>query len=151
MQLEEKIAEELKQAMKARDEGRLRALRAIKSAILLAKTDGGGGGPLSPETEIKLLQKLAKQRRESMEIYRTNGRNDLLEGERTELEVIDKFLPQGLAPEAIEGEVRAALAEIGASTAADLSKAMPAAIKRIAGRADNKEVAAVVRRVLNIA
>ncbi|TAL44368.1 MAG: GatB/YqeY domain-containing protein, partial [Chitinophagaceae bacterium] len=105
MSLEQKIMADLKTAMLARDEKRLRSLRAVKAAILLAKTSEGAGGDLKEEDEIKLLQKLVKQRKDSLEIFQQQNRTDLAQKEQEEIEVIEKFLPKQLSPEEIKAEL----------------------------------------------
>lgn len=147
MSFETKIMTDLKAAMLAKDEAALRALRAIKSAILLAKTSGGSG-EIKEEEEIKLLQKLVKQRKESLEIYRQQGRADLAKGEQDELAVIEKFLPQMLSEEEVKSAVQSAIRQTGATSAADMGKVMGAVTKQLAGKADNKMVAALVKQLL---
>jgi uncharacterized protein YqeY len=147
MSLEQNIMTELKTAMLAKNEAALRGLRAIKSAILLAKT-GGSAGAISAEDEIKLLQKLVKQRRESLEIYNQQNRPDLAKSEMEEIAVIEKFLPQMMSEEEIKAVVQNVIAATGATSAADLGKVMGAATKQLAGKADNKMVAAVVKQLL---
>jgi uncharacterized protein YqeY len=148
MSLEARVQQELKEAMRQKQEGALRALRAIKSAILLAKTSGSGT-PLAAEDEMKLLQKLAKQRRESIDIYKQQGRDDLANAESEELAVIENFLPGQLDDAALEEAVRAIIERTGAASPAELGKVMGIASKELAGRADNKRVAALVRRLLS--
>jgi len=147
MGLEQQIMVELKAAMLAKNEAALRGLRAIKSAILLIKTSEVGK-ELTEEDEMKLLQKLVKQRKESVEIYQTQNRADLAETELQEIAVIEKFLPQMLS----EAEVTAALKEIikqvGATSAGEMGKVMGAATKHFAGKADNKMVSAIVKQLL---
>lgn len=147
MALEQNIMTELKAAMLAKDEAKLRGLRAIKSAILLAKTSGTAGD-LSEADEIKLLQKLVKQRKESLEIYEKQGREDLASGERQEIEVIEKFLPQMMSEEQVRAELKTIIASVGATSAAEMGKVMGAATKHFAGKADNKMVSALVKELL---
>jgi uncharacterized protein YqeY len=147
MALEQNIMTELKAAMLAKDEAKLRGLRAIKSAILLAKTSGTAG-ELSEADEIKLLQKLVKQRKESLEIYEKQGREDLATGERQEIEVIEKFLPQMMSEEQVRAELKTIIASVGATSAAEMGKVMGAATKHFAGKADNKMVSALVKELL---
>ena len=147
MALEQNIMTELKAAMLAKDEAKLRGLRAIKSAILLAKTSGTAG-ELSEADEIKLLQKLVKQRKESLEIYEKQGREDLATGERQEIEVIEKFLPQMMSEEQVRAELKSIIASVGATSAAEMGKVMGAATKHFAGKADNKMVSALVKELL---
>ncbi len=148
MSLETKIMTELKTAMLAKDEAALRALRAIKSAILLAKTSGGSG-EMKEEEEIKLLQKLVKQRKESLEIYKQQGRDDLARGEQDELNVIEKFLPQMMSESEVTEVIQSVIQQTGATSVADLGKVMGAVTKQLAGKADNKMVAVLVKQMLS--
>src|SRR5215470_9785957 len=124
MSLEQKIMTDLKTAMLAKDEKALRSLRAIKAAILLAKTSEGAGGELKESDEVKLLQKLVKQRKDSLEIYQQQKRDDLAQKEQEEIEIIDKFLPRQLSEEDLRLEVKNIIAETGASSPADMGKVM---------------------------
>lgn len=148
MSLELNVNAAIKTAMLAKSEAELRALRAIKAAILLAKTAEGGGAELSGDDEIKLLQKLAKQRKDSLEIFRQQNREDLAVKEEEELAVIEKYLPKQMD----EAELRAAIAEIiaatGASSPADMGKVMGVATKQLAGKADGKAISALVKELL---
>jgi uncharacterized protein YqeY len=149
MSLEQKIMGELKTAMLAKDEKALRSLRAIKAAILLAKTSEGAGGELKEEDEIKLLQKLVKQRKDSLEIFQQQNRTDLAQKEREEIEIIEKFLPKQLSPDEIKAELSVIISEVGASSPADIGKVMGAATKRLAGKADGKTISALVKELLS--
>ena len=146
MSLEQKIMTDLKAAMLARDEAALRGLRAIKSAILLAKTSGTN--ELTEGDELKLLQKLVKQRKESVDIYIQQNRSDLAKGEQEEIAIIEKFLPSMMSEEEVKTAVQAIIMETGATTAADLGKVMGLATKQLAGKADNKLVATLVKQLL---
>lgn len=148
MNLEQKIMAELKPAMLAKDEKALRSLRAIKAAILLAKTSEGAGGELKEEDEIKLLQKLVKQRKDSLEIFQQQNRADLAQKEQEEIEIIEKFLPKQLSSEELKAIISAIIAETGASSPADMGKVMGAATKQLAGKADGKAISAVVKELL---
>jgi len=148
MSLEEKVMAQLKTAMLAKDEKALRGLRAIKAAILLAKTSEGAGGQLAEQDEIKLLQKLVKQRKDSLEIYQQQKRADLAQKEEEEIEIIEHFLPKQLSGEELQLEVKKIIAEVGASTSADTGKVMAAATKKLAGKADGKTISAIVRQLL---
>lgn len=139
---------ELKTAMLAKDEAALRSLRAVKAAILLAKTSEGAGGELKAEDEIKLLQKLVKQRKDSLEIFEQQKRDDLAKKEKEEIAVIEKFLPQQLSPEEIKAELVKIIADTGASSPADMGKVMGAATKQLSGRADGKTISALVKELL---
>ncbi len=134
--------------MLQKEKDRLRALRAIKSAILLAETEKGAGEGISEETELKLLQKAAKQRRDSIEIYEGQGREDLAETEKQELVVIEEFLPKQLSEEELEKEVQAVIAQVGAAGPQDMGKVMGAATKKLAGKADGKLISSVAKRLL---
>lgn len=148
MSLEQKIMTELKAAMLSKDEAALRSLRAVKAAILLAKTSEGGG-ELKEEDEIKLLQKLVKSRKDSLEIYQQQNRADLAKKEEEEIAVIEKFLPKQLSPEEIKTALAAIIAETGASSPADMGKVMGVATKQLAGKADGKTISALVKELLS--
>lgn len=148
MSLKTQIESDLKQAMLSKDKDRLRALRAIKSLILLAETEKGVAGELSEETEAKLLMKAAKQRKDSLEIFRQQGRNDLADLEQQELEVIESYLPKQLSDEEIAAEVRRIISETGATGPQDLGKVMGTATKKLAGKADGKTISEVARKLL---
>lgn len=148
MSLEQKIMADMKDAMKAKNEAELRGLRAIKAEIIKAKTEPGAGGEISAEKEITMLQKMVKQRRDSLDIYRQQGREDLARKEEEEIALVEKFLPRQLSTEELTVEIRAVIAETGASSPADMGKVMGAANKRLAGRADGKAIAAVVKQLL---
>ena len=139
---------DLKTAMLAKDEKSLRSLRAIKAAILLAKTSEGAGGELKEDDEVKLLQKLVKQRKDSLEIYQQQKRTDLAQKEQEEIEVIEKFLPKQLSAEELQLEIKKIIAETGATSAADMGKVMGVATKKLSGKADGKTISATVRELL---
>ncbi|MBU6177046.1 MAG: hypothetical protein RL555_954 [Bacteroidota bacterium] len=149
MALEQQIMTELKAAMLAKDEAALRSLRAIKAAILLAKTSEGAAGELSADGEIKLLQKMVKQRKDSLEIFTQQGREDLAKKEREEIAVIEKFLPQQMDPAAVRAVLVQLVAQAGASSPADMGKVMGLANKELAGKADGKVIATIVRELLS--
>jgi uncharacterized protein len=148
MALEEKIMAQMKDAMKSKDEKSLRALRAIKAAIILAKTSEGAGGVLKEEDEIKLLQKLIKQRKDSLEIFQQQNRADLAQKEQEEISVIEQFLPKQLGADELKGIISRIIAETGASSPADMGKVMGAATRQLAGQADGKTISAVVKELL---
>ena len=148
MNLEQKIMAELKTAMLAKDEKSVRSLRAIKAAIILAKTSEGAGGEIKEEEEIKLLQKLVKQRRDSLEIYNQQNRADLAQKEQEEIEVIEKFLPKQLSVEELKTILSKIIADTGASSPADMGKVMGVATKQLAGKADGKAISSVVKELL---
>src|SRR5580765_3642532 len=149
MNLEQKIMAELKTAMLAKDEKATRSLRAVKAAIILAKTAEGSGGELKEDDEIKLLQKLVKQRKDSLEIFQQQNRSDLAQKEQEEIEVIEKFLPKQLSAEELQLEIKKIIAETGATSSADMGKVMGAATKRLSGKADGKTISAAVRELLS--
>ena len=149
MSLEQKIMGELKTAMLAKDEKALRSLRAIKAAILLAKTSEGAAGELKEEDEIKLLQKLVKQRKDSLEIYQQQNRTDLAQKEQEEIGIIEKFLPKQLSADELRAEVAAIISGVGATSPADMGKVMGAATKKLAGKADGKTISALVKELLS--
>jgi len=149
MSLEQKIMGDLKTAMLAKDEKALRSLRAIKAAILLAKTSEGAAGELKEEDEIKLLQKLVKQRKDSLEIFQQQNRTDLAQKEQEEIEIIEKFLPKQLSADELRAEVAAVISEVGATSPADMGKVMGAATKKFAGKADGKTISALVKELLS--
>ena len=148
MSLETNVMAEMKEAMKAKNEGVLRGLRAIKAEIIKAKTDPGAGGSIDEVVEQKLLQKMMKQRKDSLDIYEKQNREDLAEKEREEIAVIEKFLPKQLTEEEIKEAVSAIIAETGASSAADMGKVMGVASKQLAGKADGKTISGIVKSLL---
>ncbi len=148
MTLEEKIMEELKTAMRAKDEAALRTLRAIKAAIIIEKTSEGAGGAISEATETKMLQKLAKQRRDSLDIFEKQGREDLAVKEREELAIIEKFLPKQMSAEELTTIVKAIIEQVGAKSPADMGKVMGVASKQLAGQADGKAISETVKQLL---
>ena len=148
MSLEQKIMTELKAAMLAKDEAGLRSLRAIKAAILLAKTAEGARGELKEDEEIRLLQKLVKQRKDSLEIFQQQKRDDLAKKEQEEIAIIEKFLPQQLSPEELKQALQKIISETGAAGPADLGKVMGIASKQFAGKADGKTISALAKELL---
>ena len=149
MTLEQKIMPELKAAMLAKDEKTVLGLRAIKAAIIVAKTAEGAGGELKEEDEIKLLQKLVKQRRDSIDIFTQQNRPDLAVKEQEEIEVIEKFLPKQLSQDELREEVGKLIAESGATSPAEMGKVIGLANKKLAGRADGKTISSVVKELLS--
>ena len=147
--LQQKIDQEIKQAMLSKNEARLRGLRAIKAAILLAKSEKGASEVLSEDAEVKVLQKLAKQRKESADIYKTQNREDLYTIEIEELKVIEEFLPQQMSREEIVAYVKELISRTGASSVKDMGKVMGLASKELAGRADGKTISEVVKELLS--
>lgn len=148
MSLEQKVMADLKTAMLAKDEKSLRSLRAIKSAIIIAKTAEGFSGEIKEDDEIRLLQKLVKQRKDSLEIYEKQHRNDLAEKEKEEIEVIEKFLPKQMNEAELKGIIGKIITETGATSPADMGKVMGIANKRLAGKADGKTIAGIVKEIL---
>lgn len=148
MSLEEKINNDLKEAMKSKDEGSLRGIRAIKSAIIVAKTEPGASKELNEEQEIKILQKLMKQRKDSLEIYEKENREDLAKKEREEITVIEKYLPKQMSAEELKEVLKKIIADAGAKTPQDMGKVMGVATKQLAGKADGKTISAAVKELL---
>lgn len=148
MSLEQKINQDIKAAMIAKDAVRLRGLRAVKAAILLAKTEKAGVDELTEDAEIKVLQKLVKQRKESGEIYKTQGREDLFQTELEEQQVIEEYLPKQLSREEIEAVIKDIITETGASGMKDMGKVMGTANAKLAGKADGKTISEIVKSSL---
>lgn len=148
MSLEQRVMTDLKTAMLAKDEKSLRSLRAIKSAIIIAKTAEGASGEIKEEDEIKLLQKLVKQRKDSLEIYEKQNREDLAEKEREEISVIEKFLPKQMDESELKTIIGKIIAETGASSPSDMGKVMGITNKQLAGKADGKTIAGIVKEML---
>ncbi|MCY2686101.1 GatB/YqeY domain-containing protein [Salinimicrobium sp. TH3] len=149
MSLQDKVMAEMKEAMRAKDSNKLEALRAVKSAILLARTDASGKDGLSEDEELKLLQRLVKQRKESAAIYKEQGREDLAQPELDQAAVIENFLPEQMSEQEIEAEVDKIISQTGASGMQDMGKVMGLASKELAGRADGKTISMVVKRKLS--
>jgi len=148
MSLQKQIMEAMKTAMKAKDSIALQALRAVKSAILLAQTESGATEALSEEAEVKLLQKLVKQRKDSAQVYSEQGRNDLAEPELAEAAVIEKFLPEQLSESEVRQIVAGIIDQTGAESMKDMGKVMGMANKEMAGRADGKTISTIVKDIL---
>ena len=148
MSLTDQINNDLKEAMKAKDKETLTALRAIKSQLLLAATDKGGGES-SEDAGIKMLQKLVKQRKESAELYKTQGRNDLAEPELAEAAIIEKYLPKQLSAEELKPIIQAIIEKVGAAGPQDMGKVMGAASKELGGKADGKTISTLVKQLLS--
>ncbi|MEM9390538.1 MAG: GatB/YqeY domain-containing protein [Bacteroidota bacterium] len=149
MSLKQQINQDIKSAMLAKKKDELTALRAIKSAILLAETEKGAGSDLSKEAEIKLLTKAAKQRKESAELYAQEGRDDLSSKEQFEFEIISKYLPEQLSDDQLKNEISSVITEVGASGMQDMGKVMGAATKKLAGKADGKKISEMVKSILS--
>jgi uncharacterized protein YqeY len=142
------IDQEIKKAMLAKDQAQLRGLRAIKAALLLAKTEKGPAEEITEEAEVKIIQKLIKQRRESSDIYKTQGRADLALVEDEEIEVISQFLPKQMDSAEVEAVIARIVSQTGASSVKDMGKVMGLANKELAGKADGKLIAEVVKAQL---
>ena len=149
MSLETQIMAEMKEAMKAKNEGVLRSLRAIKAEIIKAKTDPGAGGEIDEATEQKFLQKMMKQRKDSYTIFEQQGRADLAAKEKEEMEVIERFLPKQLSEAEIKAAVAQIITSVGAASAADMGKVMGVASKQLAGIADGKTISNIVKELLS--
>ncbi len=149
MSLETQVMAEMKDAMKARDEATVRGLRAIKAEIIKAKTEPGAGGNVTEEGEQKLLLKMVKQRKDSLEIYKQQNRADLAVVEAAEIAVIEKFLPKQMDEAELKGAIANIITEVGASSPADMGKVMGVASKQLAGKADGKAISAVVKELLS--
>jgi uncharacterized protein YqeY len=148
MSLTEKISSDLINAMKAKDKVVLEAIRAAKTAFVLARAEKGADAVLSSEDELKIIQKLVKQRRESAAIYKEQNRPDLYDKEVTEADVLEKYLPARMSDEELLSIIKAIIARIGAKSPADMGKVMGIATKELAGKADGKEISAKVRQLL---
>ena len=148
MELEKQIQADMVSAMKAKEAGRLASLRAIKAAILLAKTAEGATGEVSDQDIVKLIQKLVKQRKESAEQYNAAGRPELAENELEEASYMEVYLPKQLSETELEAELSKIIAEVGASKPSDMGKVMGVATKRLAGLADGRAISATVKRLL---
>jgi uncharacterized protein YqeY len=148
MSLETQVMDQMKDAMKSKNEPLLRGLRAIKAEIIKAKTEPGANGAINPDTEIKLLQKLVKSRKDSLEIYQTQNRPDLAAKELEEIAVIEKFLPQQMSAEELDAAIQAIIAETGAVGAKDMGKVMGVASKQLAGKAEGKAISTAVKTLL---
>ncbi len=148
MSLEVKIMAEMKEAMKSKNESALRGLRAIKAEIIKAKTEPGANGEIDEATELKFLQKMMKQRKDSLEIFEKQGRSDLAEKEKEEMVIIEKFLPKQLTDAEIKTALTEIITEVGATNAADMGKVMGVASKKLAGKADGKTISNIVKELL---
>ena len=144
--LEEKINAEIKTAMLAKDAAKLEALRAIKSAIIILKTSAEG---YSDETELKAMQKMVKQRKETADVYKTQNRMDLADVELAQAAVIEAYLPKQMGEDEIKAEVAKIITAVGATSAADMGKVMGAATKQLAGKADGKVISGIVKELLS--
>jgi uncharacterized protein len=148
MTLEERINSDLKDAMRAKDQAAMRTIRSIKSAIMLLKTDGSGD-EITEDREIKLLQKLLKQRKDSLTIFEAQNREDLAATEREEVTVIERYLPAAMGQEELDALIKNIISETGATSAKDMGKVIGAANKQLAGQAEGAVIAATVKRLLS--
>ena len=149
MSLENKIMNAMKESMKLKDQTSLRSLRAIKSAIIVHKTQKGSSDEITNEDELKILQKLVKQRKDSADIYQTQGRIDLAQPEIDEIKVIEQFLPEAISEDEIESEVKKVIDQTGAEGMKDMGKVMGIVTKKLMGKADGKTISTIVRNNLN--
>jgi len=150
MSLKDTIVQDIKAAMKAKDKEALRTLRSLKSVIMNAEVaEGRNGDPLSADEEMKILMKAAKQRRDSIQQYKDNGREDLAKGEMEELTVLEKYLPKQLSAEELERKLKPIMEQVGATSMKDMGKVMGIASKQFAGQADGKAISAAVKKLLN--
>jgi uncharacterized protein YqeY len=148
MSIQEQVNKDIVTAMKARDEVSLRTLRAVKAALLLAATAEGANDVIEDEQSLKIFQKLAKQRKESLDIFTQNGRTELAQTEADELAVLERYLPKQMSEVEIKVELQELLDQVGANTAADFGKVMPLAMKHFAGRADGKIIGGLIKQLL---
>lgn len=148
MSLEQQVMAQLKDAMKSKDEAALRSLRAIKSEIIKAKAEPGAHGEITQQTEMKLLQKMVKQRKDAYEIYRSQNREDLANKEQEEIDVIEAFLPKQMSEAELNDELQRIIAAHGSSSPSEMGKLMGIATKELAGRADGKTIFAALKNLL---
>jgi uncharacterized protein YqeY len=149
MSLFETVSEDIKKAMLAREKEKLEAFRAVKAAFLLARTEAGAGGELTPEAELKIVQKLVKQRRESAEIYLQNNRQDLADKELLEASVIEQYLPAQMSEQELESALKAIIERVGAKAPSDMGKVMGVATKELSGKTDGKAISIKVKQLLS--
>mgnify|MGYP000871102196 CR=1 FL=1 len=150
MKISEQIAEDMKDAMRSKDKIKLEALRAAKTAFTLAKTQESAAGSINDEEEIRIIQKLVKQRRESAEIYKSQSREDLYVKEVGEADVLEKYLPSRLNPDELAAIVKGIIEKTGASGMKDMGKVMAIASRELAGKAEGKDIAALVKSLLQL-
>ncbi len=148
MSLKQQIESDIKKAMLAREKDELKALRALKSMILLSETEKGSSGELSEDAENKMLMKAVKQRKDSAQIYKDQGRDDLFDIEMAEVAVIERYLPKQLSEEEVAEVVKDVIAQVGASGPQDMGKVMGAATKKLAGQSDGKTISGIVKQLL---
>lgn len=148
MSLKAQIDNDIKTAMKAREKERLLALRDIKKAILMEETKAGFTGELTEDEEMKILQRAVKQRKDSAEVYKAQNREDLLEKEEVEIAVIEAYLPKQLSEAEVEGKLKEIIAQVGATSPADMGKVMGVATKQLAGITDGKTISTITKKLL---
>ena len=148
MNLEQQVMAEMKDAMKSKNEAALRGLRAIKAEIIKAKTEPGANGELTDEAATKMLQKMLKQRKDSLEIYRTQSRDDLAKKEEEEISIIEKFMPAQMSKAELKEALQGIIQQVGASSPADMGKVMGVASKQLAGKADGRAISETVKQLL---
>ena len=149
MSLEQKINQDIKDAMRAKEKEKLESLRAVKAALLLAKTQKGAGEEISEDVGLKILQKLVKQRKDSAQIYKEQDRSDLAEKELVEAAIIEKYLPEQMSDEELTGVIKGIIEQLGAQSMAEMGKVMGMASKQLAGKADGKAIADKVKSLLS--
>lgn len=149
MSLTDKINTDIKAAMLAKESKKLEALRAVKAALLLAKTEKSSGGEVSEDAEIRILQKLVKQRKESAELYRSQNRPELAEDEEFQYQIIEKYLPEQMGAEELKKIIQDIISQVGAESMRDMGKVMGMASKQLAGKADNRVVSGIVKELLS--
>ncbi|WP_304062246.1 GatB/YqeY domain-containing protein [Pedobacter glucosidilyticus] len=149
MSLENTINQDIKAAMLAKNEAQLRALRAIKSALLLAKTEKGASSEITEEAEVKVLQKLVKQRKESADIYKSQNREDLYQIEAEEIEVIEHYLPKQLSTEELSAYIKQLIEKLSITSVKEMGKIMGIASKELSGKADGKAISACIKNLLS--
>ena len=149
MNLEQEVMAEMKEAMKSKNEGALRGLRAIKAEIIKAKTEPGANGELTEEAAARMLQRMLKQRKDSLDIFRAQSRDDLAKKEEEEIVVIEKFMPAQMGEAELKQVLKQVIAQVGASSPADMGKVMGVATKQLAGKADGKAISAAVKELLS--
>ncbi len=149
MSLFDTVSEDIKKAMLAKEKDKLEALRAVKTAFLLARTESGAGGELTPEAELKIVQKLVKQRKESADIYTQQARQDLADKELLEASVIEQYLPAQMSEAELETALKAIIEKVGAKAPSDMGKVMGVATKELSGKADGKAISTKVKQLLS--
>jgi len=150
MSLFDTVSEDIKKAMLAKEKEKLEAIRSVKAAFLLARTEAGAGGELTLEAELKIVQKLVKQRRESAEIYQQQNRHDLADKELLEASVIEQYLPAQMSEQELEAALKTIIERVGAKAPSDMGKVMGIATKELSGKADGKAISTKVKQLLAV-